>query len=103
MTEWLGWASQGHEMKYECLIRSWWNRIMDGDYKLQALGDTDTLFGIKTSNVYIGLLNQIILLTKMFLHDSNLSSDHNVSLFVFLVTLKQQANIQTEICKSNIA
>ena len=53
---------------------------MDDDYKLQTSGDKAIiLFGIKTANEYIGLLNQIVLIVKKFIHDSKLSSDLNVS------------------------
>ena len=72
------------------------NGTMDDNYKLQALGDKGILFGIKTSNVYIGLLNQVMLLAKKFNHHSKLSSEQHVSFLVFLITPTQQADIHKE-------
>ena len=42
-------------------LTAWWNRIVDEDFKLQGLSELDILFGIKSTNIYTDLLNEIIL------------------------------------------
>ena len=84
------------------MLTSWWNRVVNDDSQINVLDDKDILFGIKTSNTYICLLNSIILCAKKYIHDIKLSSDQHISFITFLIILKQHATYQNEISNRNI-
>ena len=52
--------------------------------------------------MYTDLLNEVVLYAKKFIHDTKLTSEQNISFVLFLVTLKQQANVGKETSGSSI-